>query len=92
MGMWMSIGVAVGIAIGAATDHMGAGMPIGIGIGVAIGAFLDWRAKKEGRILCPKTTAPSPYNNQIKLVIAGLVILLILGMVLFFYLERSHLS
>jgi hypothetical protein len=90
MGLWMSIGVAIGLGLGAALDRTGAGMPIGIGIGIVIGAFLDWKAKKEGRIICPKSATSSQYSGQIKLIIAGLVIFLILGLVFFFYFERSQ--
>ncbi len=51
VGLWLSIGTGIGVAIGAAMDNVGAGIPIGIGIGVAIGTMLDAKAKKEDRVI-----------------------------------------
>ena len=92
LGMWMAIGTAIGVAIGISLDSAGAGIPLGIGIGMAIGALLDWKAKKEGRVICPRSAAPSPQNRQLKLVIVGLVILVFLGFIMFFYFARSSSS
>ena len=36
----LSVGLAVGVGIGAAIDHIGAGVAIGAGIGVAVGFAL----------------------------------------------------
>jgi hypothetical protein len=92
IGLCMSVGTALGLALGAVMDHAGAGIPIGIGLGTALGTFLDWKAKKEGRVICPRSSTTLPRNDQIRWVIAGLVILLIIGMVLFFYLGRSQIE
>jgi hypothetical protein len=51
VGLWISIGTAIGVAIGAGMDSIGGGIPIGIGIGTAIGIALDAKAKKEGRVI-----------------------------------------
>ncbi len=51
VGIWISIGTGIGVAIGAGMDNVGAGIPIGIGIGVAIGTMLDAKAKKEDRVI-----------------------------------------
>jgi F0F1-type ATP synthase assembly protein I len=48
------IGSGIGVALGAAMDHVAFGIPIGVGIGLAIGAALDAKAMKEGRTLCPR--------------------------------------
>ena len=52
----MALGSGLGVAIGAAMDNIGTGMAIGVGFGIAIGVALDAKAKKEGRILCPRET------------------------------------
>ncbi|MFC2050982.1 hypothetical protein ACFLTN_07405, partial [Chloroflexota bacterium] len=52
----MALGSGLGVAIGAAMDNIGTGMAIGVGFGIFIGALLDAKAKKEGRILCPRET------------------------------------
>ena len=51
VGIWISIGTGIGVAIGAGMDNVGAGIPIGIGIGVAVGTTLDAKAKKEDRVI-----------------------------------------
>ena len=56
----MALGSGLGVAIGAAMDNIGTGMAIGVGVGIAIGVALDAKAKKEGRILCPRETTRSP--------------------------------
>jgi len=51
VGLWISIGTGIGVAIGAGMDSVGGGIPIGIAIGVVIGGYLDSKAKKEGRVI-----------------------------------------
>lgn len=51
VGIWMAIGTAIGVAIGAGMDNVGAGIPIGTAIGVGVGMMLDARAKKEDRVI-----------------------------------------
>jgi len=51
VGIWISIGTGIGVAIGAGMDSIGGGIPIGIGIGVAVGMMLDKKAKKEDRVI-----------------------------------------
>lgn len=41
MPVFMSIGIGVGVAIGAATDNIPIGMSIGIGVGLCVGALID---------------------------------------------------
>jgi hypothetical protein len=87
LGMWMGIGTAIGVAIGAAIGIVGAGIPIGVGLGVAMGAALDAKAKKEGRIICPKENASSPQKS--KALIIGLGVLVLGGLVAFLLVSRS---
>ncbi len=51
----MAVGVAIGVALGTATDDSSFSSPLGTAIGVvlglAVGLYLDWRARKEGRVL-----------------------------------------
>lgn len=87
-GLGISIGSGLGVALGAAMPRVGAGIPVGIGIGLAIGAALDAKAKKEGRILCPKeasATAPAIRSKTIMVVI-GLLVLA--GLAAFFFVRR----
>jgi hypothetical protein len=44
-------GVALGVSIGAATDNIGAGLGLGAGIGVAVGTALEFKAKKDGKLI-----------------------------------------
>lgn len=44
--IFMSIGISVGMAIGAAFDNIPIGMCIGVAIGVSIGSLLDARNHK----------------------------------------------
>ena len=89
MGIGIAIGSGIGVALGAALEQFGGGIPIGIGIGLAIGAALDAKAKKEGRILCPKETKTVTTERfKIKAVILGLVLLAGLAAFLFFRLTR----
>jgi len=83
-GLCMALGSGLGVAIGAGIDNIGAGMAIGVGFGIFIGALLDAKAKKEGRILCPRETTRSPKTALVLLVIVGLLALAgILAFVLF---------
>lgn len=44
----MSIGIGLGMAIGAAFDQLTSGMCIGIGLGLAVGGVIDYvKNKKE---------------------------------------------
>ena len=76
MGIGIAIGSGIGVALGAILDQFGGGIPIGIGIGLAIGAALDAKAKKEGRLLCPKEAkAATSVNFKIIAIILGLLFL-----------------
>jgi hypothetical protein len=78
-GYYMSIGIAMGsgfgVAMGTATDNIGIGIPIGVGIGLAIGSALDAKAKKEGRILCPREATASSKTPLVLGIIVGLLLL-----------------
>ena len=50
-GMWVGIGMTIGVGINAAAGLGGSGMVIGLAIGAAVGFFLDRKAKREGRII-----------------------------------------
>jgi hypothetical protein len=43
--IWMSVGIGVGVAMGAATHSMAIWICIGVVVGAAIGAVLYWRGK-----------------------------------------------
>jgi hypothetical protein len=75
MGLGMALGSGLGVAIGAAMDNVGTGIPIGVGCGIAIGAFLDAKAKKEGRILCPRESVRFSKAALVLLVVVGLLAL-----------------
>ena len=90
IGIGMAIGSGIGVALGAALEKVGGGIPIGVGIGLAIGAALDAKAKREGRILCPKEAkakAANSFNFKIIAIILGLLALL--GLAIFFFLRSS---
>jgi hypothetical protein len=85
IGIGMAIGSGIGVALGAVLEQIGGGIPIGVGIGLAIGAALDAKAKKEGRILCPKETrAATSVNFKTIAIILGLLVLAGLAALLFF--------
>jgi len=89
MGIGMVFGSAISVTLGAAMDTIGGGIPIGIGIGVAIGAALDAKAKKEGRVICPREkTATSPQKTKIMIII-GLGLFVLAGLVVFMLLRRA---
>lgn len=83
IGICMAVGSGLGMALGAAMDNVGSGIPIGVGIGVAVGVALDAKAKKEGRILCPREATRS---SKTVFVLLGLLGLLVLGGILAFIL------
>lgn len=91
IGITMVIGSVAGVALGTALDNVGSAIPIGVGLGglgAAIGAALDAKAKKEGRILCPKeTTHGSKLGLKIAVILG--VVLLLAGLVAFLYFRRS---
>ena len=45
--VFMSIGIGVGMAIGAAFDKLPIGMSIGVGLGLAVGGIVDYIRNKE---------------------------------------------
>jgi len=84
MGIGTAIGAGIGVALGAILEQFGGGIPIGVGIGLAFGAALDAKAKKEGRILCPKETKPATsINFKIIAIVLGLLVLAGLAAFLF---------
>jgi len=86
IGIGMTIGAGIGVALSAALD--GAGLPIGIGIGAAFGFYLDAKAKREGRVICPKKKkAAFASRNVLIAVILGVLILA--GLVAFILTSRS---
>jgi len=90
MGIGMTIGSGIGVSLGAAMENIGSGMPLGIGIGMAIGAALDAKAKRGGRIICPKEKAASSPNKTKMLVIIGAGVLVLIGLILFFLLRDGR--
>ena len=86
MGICMAIGSGFGVAMGAATDNIGIGIPIGVSLGLAIGSALDAKAKKEGRILCPREETKG--STKTALVLGIIVGLLLLAAFLGFFLYR----
>jgi hypothetical protein len=51
IGIWMVIGIVIGVALGSLLDNTGGGIGIGIVVGAAIGAYLDDKAKKDGKVI-----------------------------------------
>ena len=88
MGIGIAIGSGIGVALGAALEQFGGGIPIGVGIGLAIGAALDAKAKKEGRILCPKETAVTSSTRNFKIVAVILGLLVLAGLAAFFFFRQ----
>jgi hypothetical protein len=86
IGICMVIGSGIGVAFGAVMDNAAGGIPIGVGIGLAIGATLDIKAKKEGRILCPRETTSSQRSGKVLVIILGVLVLV--GLVGFFLYRR----
>ncbi|HZH92719.1 MAG TPA: hypothetical protein VFD79_01340 [Tissierellaceae bacterium] len=51
-GLWMSLGVSIGIVLGLTTfDNFAMGLPIGISIGLLIGSSKDALAKKQDKVI-----------------------------------------
>jgi hypothetical protein len=89
-GQYIGIGMAIGAGIGAALSAVleGGGLPIGIGIGAALGFYLDAKAKREGRVICPKEKkAAFASRNTFIAVILGALILA--GLIAFILTSRS---
>ena len=85
LGIGISLGSGIGVALGAALEQIGGGIPIGVGIGLALGAALDAKAKKEGRLLCPKEAkAATSLNFKTISIILGLMVLAGIAALLFF--------
>jgi hypothetical protein len=51
IGIWISIGMAIGVAIGAGSGNIGLGISIGLVTGTAIGVTMDAKAKREGKVI-----------------------------------------
>ena len=49
--MWSGIGMGIGVVVGAAFDNSGIGTAIGTAIGILIGLAMDFKAKREDRII-----------------------------------------
>lgn len=45
LGLFIALGAAVGVAIGAGSHHEGTGLALGVAFGVAIGALVDRRRR-----------------------------------------------
>ncbi len=51
-GLWMSLGVSIGIVLGLTTfDNFAMGLPIGISMGLLIGSSKDALAKKQDKVI-----------------------------------------
>ena len=74
VGMWTGIGTALGLPIGIPLGNIALGIPFGLAMGVAAGTYLDAKAKKEGRILCPLGTTSASRTGLVFAVILGLLI------------------
>jgi len=76
----MVIGMAIGVAIGVALDSIAIGVAIGAGIGTALGAGFYGKTD---------TTSQAPMQTQrmVMMAIAGAVVLLFLGLVVFMLLR-----
>lgn len=80
IGIGMAIGSGVGVALSAALE--GAGLPIGIGIGAAFGFYLDAKAKREGRVICPKKKKTALASRKIFIAVI-LGVLMLAGLIAF---------
>jgi hypothetical protein len=49
LGVWIAIGIGLGMAIGAAIENIGIGVAIGIALGTAMGGAVHWWNTKRGR-------------------------------------------
>lgn len=90
IGIWMGIGTALGLPFGIPFGNIAIGIPIGIAIGAAIGSYLDSKARKEGRIICPKeasSTTGSTKNYRTLAIVIGIALLLA-GLGAFFFIRQ----
>ncbi|MFC2063372.1 hypothetical protein ACFLS8_05480 [Chloroflexota bacterium] len=90
MGIAIAIGSGLGVAISAAFGEFGSGVAVGAGVGTAAGAYLDNKAKKGGRVLCPKESrAATGKSFKYSSVIIGVGILVLLaGLAIYFFVSR----
>ncbi len=51
IGIWITMGIVIGIALGNLLNNIGAGIAFGIVIGGAIGSYLDDKARKDGKVI-----------------------------------------
>jgi len=51
LAIWLSIGTAMGLALGGAFQNPAIGIPIGVGLSIAIGSVLDAQAQKEDKVI-----------------------------------------
>ena len=58
MTIFMCIGIAIGTAIGVATDNFATFMPVGLAVGVGIGSSIDAKNRKKNK------NAPEIHNNE----------------------------
>ena len=89
MGIGIAIGSGIGVVLGAVLEQFGGGLPIGIGSGLAIGAALDAKAKREGRILCPKEAKTATSINYKKIAII-LGVMVLAGLAAYMFFRRSR--
>ncbi|MEV5096058.1 hypothetical protein ACFC5H_27295 [Streptomyces rochei] len=47
LGLWLPIGVALGISLGQLSGNLGLGLALGIGCGVAVGAGAEARERRK---------------------------------------------
>jgi hypothetical protein len=81
--VWLAIGPGIGIAAGVALDNTGIGIAVGTGIGLTVGSWLDFRARKEGRVIGGSggTERDLTSPNKTKFLIIGGVVLAIVAVV-----------
>jgi len=67
--IWIPVGVGLGLLLGAGMGRIASGIPFGIGLGMAIGLYLDVKARKEDRLICPTGTADTTRLSKFALVL-----------------------
>jgi hypothetical protein len=50
-GFWVAIGMAIGIGVGVALNHLAIGMVTGIAIGAGIGFIHQWKDKQRPNLV-----------------------------------------
>ena len=55
LGIWMIMGINVGVAIGVSVDNLGAGIAIGMGLGISTGMLARMMIIKKSRDAAEKT-------------------------------------